>query len=629
MHPRRLFPIMLALLVLGLSMPAFGRAGGGQGFSGGGGGGGGSRSSSSSRGSSGLSGSRSSKKIPMSSEACGGFLLLVGVILVVGLVKGTAEQWANRRTMSRIRQLGDQREGKVTAGNARVDAALAKITARDPSFQPEAFLRQAEKAFLEIQLAWSTGDFDVARHYLSDGLLKRFTVQLALNQRHGRRNVTAGVRVLGARVLSVESDDELDTVHLELRASLRDLDVPAQLSEAEAAERLARAPETAFTEYWSFVRRTNPSPEGKGNKGGKLTDGKCPACAAPVARAPTMTCEYCGAILNSGTYDWVLSEITQKGEMRGASGPVTGFARLKALDPAINRQIIEDRASLVFWKWIEAKATGQTSRFARHCTAQSLAGLGLEGAPTQSLAQTAVGSVDLVLVDSDAECDRAWCLFRWSTSGAGTGIVHTTVMQLARRAGLKTNPKSGFATDRCHHCAAFQTELDAVACNHCGATLSQDWAFVEMVSPEAFRLERQLSKQEGVGLSGSFGGIADPWERRRALTMMVAAARANGVVTSKERKLLESCAERWEIEQVQLKALLATPMENLTDIQPKSIDEARLLFRALVAAALVDGWIDAQEKKLLDAMGAHLKLQAAETATIISELKSDPSRRIV
>ena len=37
MHPRRLFPIMLALLVLGLSMPAFGRAGGGQGFSGGGG----------------------------------------------------------------------------------------------------------------------------------------------------------------------------------------------------------------------------------------------------------------------------------------------------------------------------------------------------------------------------------------------------------------------------------------------------------------------------------------------------------------------------------------------------------------------------------------------------------------
>ena len=102
--------------------------------------------------------------------------------------------------------------------------------------------------------------------------------------------------------------------------------------------------------------------------------------------------------------------------------------------------------------------------------------------------------------------------------------------------------------------------------------------------------------------------------------MMVAVVRADGNVSDKERKLLAMCMERWELEPMLLKAFLAAPMDDISSIQPKSIDEARMLFRALAAAALADGQIDESEQKLLKMMAKHLKLAPDEDYEIIKSL---------
>jgi hypothetical protein len=284
-----------------------------------------------------------------------------------------------------------------------------------------------------------------------------------------------------AAVAGVEADDEFDTLHVRLAASARDCDVPANTPDAQALSRAVRAEETPFVEYWSFVRRLDPDV-----KGGRLADGKCPSCGAPVPTQATVACDYCKAILNSGSYHWVLSEITQEDEFEvRPQRQGGGFARLKATDPAANRQVLEDRACLVFWKWIEAQATGQPRRFARLCTAGALNELlGLQGKPVPGLAKTAVGSVELAHVESDADHDRAAFAVRWSTAGAGAGLVRSSMLTLARRAGIKTSAKTGLSTDRCHSCAAPQTDGEAVHCGHCGSLLSQDWSFEELVPVE-------------------------------------------------------------------------------------------------------------------------------------------------
>ncbi|MGC4115737.1 MAG: TIM44-like domain-containing protein [Myxococcales bacterium] len=610
--------------VLGLlafaSSAAWGRAGGGHSYSGG------SHSSSASRSSSSSgwhsSGSSYHSSSSSSGELSGGSCCMVALIVLVVLVAMAVQAYnknkSNQQTSGSIDEAAAQRRAANRQADQQRAEGLAKIAARDPSFKVDDFLKEAQRLFVQMQQAWSQGNFDAVRRGMSDGVLRRFTTQVALNRFHGLRNVTAGVRVLNVAVVGVEADDDFDTLHVRLTAYARDCDVPANTPDAVAYAKAAREPEAPFVEYWSFVRRLTPD-----LKGGRLSEGKCPSCGAPVPSQATVVCEYCKAILNSGTYDWVLSEITQaeEFEMR-PQRPGGGFARLKATDPAANRQVLEDRACLVFWKWIEAQATGQPKRFARLCTSAALNEmLSLSGKPVQGLAKTAVGSVELAHVESDADYDRAAFAVRWSTTGAGTGLVRSSMLTLARRAGIKTSAKTGLATDRCHNCAAPQPDGDRVECSHCGSLLSQDWAFEELAPVEAWQARRRTSNQAADGLAEHVLDIADPFERRRALSVMVAMARADGVVTESEHRLLRTCAKRWGIDPVDLQALLAAPAAELTELQPKSRDEAKVLYRALVSAALVDGRIDAEERKLLLAMAAHLQLPQEEAQAIVREMK--------
>ena len=72
-----------------------------------------------------------------------------------------------------------------------------------------------------------------------------------------------------------------------------------------------------FVEFWSFLRR-----RGIAGKDIYHSD-NCPSCGAP--QKPMLDigkCEYCNTLLNSGEYDWVLSEITQSDDYTGSSPKV-------------------------------------------------------------------------------------------------------------------------------------------------------------------------------------------------------------------------------------------------------------------------------------------------------------------
>jgi len=62
-----------------------------------------------------------------------------------------------------------------------------------------------------------------------------------------------------------------------------------------------------FTEHWTFLRTIGV----KTNADKQLKDNKCPNCGAALQVNATGKCDYCGAVVTSGQYDWVLSEIRQ------------------------------------------------------------------------------------------------------------------------------------------------------------------------------------------------------------------------------------------------------------------------------------------------------------------------------
>lgn len=563
-------------------------------------------------------------------------LTLLGSLGAVVLTGGAAAIAYFIRNSSGLKQLEaknkaatikalDALDQKIYGGKGqpidKLRANLASLCERDPAFNPEAFGKMAETLFVKLQTARSSGNLAPLRPRLTDGLWKNLATQLSIDAIHQRRIVSRDVSVQKSAIVGVELGDDFDAIHITIVSRLRAVDVAMSTAPDKLRQLLDRAPIRECAETWTFLRR----PLCDGDRKSSFKEERCPLCAVPLPQSGTTTCQ-CGAILNSGGCDWVLSQIIEATNFRIPNDDsIDGFARLMALDPAINRRVLEDRAQLVFWSRLDALAQNQMYAFARFAQPQALAQFSSEDAGL-SIGRVLGGRVDLVQVIADIDFERAWFSVRWQQlrrdpSGRNAfDVTHTQLMQLARKNGGSTLSKVGLSTGRCASCGTEVSANGECKCAACGKQLSEDWSLVELVSPETFQARSKATKQTITRLADRIGVIADQWDRRRAIAMMVAVVRADGNVSDKERKLLAMCMERWELEPMLLKAFLAAPMDDISSIQPKSIDEARMLFRALAAAALADGQIDESEQKLLKMMAKHLKLAPDEDYEIIKSL---------
>ncbi|HMY60014.1 MAG TPA: hypothetical protein PK472_17250, partial [Pseudomonadota bacterium] len=278
-----------------------------------------------------------------------------------------------------------------------------------------------------------------------------------------------------------------DTVHVKIVGEARDRDVSVSLSPSEALSQTKKAELGQYHEVWSFVRR-----RGKHSKKGiPALEGKCPSCGADLPLGEVVKCEYCKALVNSGEHDWVLAEITQPEEWRAepAVGDISGLDELRERDPQVSRQEIEDRASVMFWKWIEAKATGKLDKLNRFCvkpptTETDRSELSLE---PSKLSQVAVGSAELESVLTGGEQDYAYVEIMWSASVDGREpMTFTHVLALGRSATAKS--RRGMSSLDCPECGGALAGSDAVTCQYCGTKLAggkHEWALFAVQGGEA------------------------------------------------------------------------------------------------------------------------------------------------
>ena len=125
-------------------------------------------------------------------------------------------------------------------------------------------------------------DLTAIRPFLSDATFQRFNVQLQLMADQGVRDAIADWRVQNLELLGIEQNPWFDSIHIRVRAEMRDTDVPASYSDDQARAAAHEAPPEPFTEVWTFVRK----PGAQTRIGQDLYQGKCPNCGAPYKEAP-------------------------------------------------------------------------------------------------------------------------------------------------------------------------------------------------------------------------------------------------------------------------------------------------------------------------------------------------------
>ena len=134
-------------------------------------------------------------------------------------------------------------------------------------------------------------------------------------------NPMSGVEVRGLKIVSYAIEGEYENIDIAIKAYAEDQFVCEKypfLNSPGGAEE--------FSEVWSFIRRKDH----KGN-GDIYHSLSCPKCGGDLTNKlqANARCAYCGVYLNSGEFDWVLSEITQVADY-GDSSPSTFFPRAHA-----------------------------------------------------------------------------------------------------------------------------------------------------------------------------------------------------------------------------------------------------------------------------------------------------------
>jgi len=212
--------------------------------------------------------------------------------------------------------------------------------------------------------------------------------------------------------------------------------------------------------------------------------------------------------------------------------------------------------------------------------------------------------------------DRVHVLIRWSGRRAegdrrrprelDQQRIYSHVMVLKRRMGVSSRIERAFDSFSCQNCGApIEVNKEAV-CGFCHSTLNdgtKDWVlddikhFSMMV---AYQREDQRDKIASVGKGDERMEMDRLLNEPELLAALAKLMVVDGELHEKEKKYLVELASRRGVSKARLKQIVSTAMADEQPIQlPDDSAQATSFMNHVIRAALIDGRITRQERKML------------------------------
>ena len=353
-------------------------------------------------------------------------------------------------------------------------------------------------AFLSIQKCWSEKRLDLMRRFISDGVYQRFNAQFTMMNLLTESNPMSEVQVHNVKVVKFVNESGYDCIDFEILASAKDQFICEKYPQLSSPGGLE-----SFIEYWSFIRRH------EFKKGSDLFHSDlCPKCSAPLTSklVESARCPYCNTYLNSGEYDWVLSEITQQSDygivFSSLEHQEALTADIGAGSDDFSRQVIEDRASNAFMQILIAQLTKNTNVLKRFCT-NSAFEFFKKTTPAANVAYNRLytQTVELMKLQSTETEVRAYVGIKFAYSivmldsgRAGSQSEEdlnsdSKVLVLMRNKSTEMAKGSIFA-NACPKCGASQKDNLSATCSYCQSPLNDpnlDWVVEDMLDMSEFQ----------------------------------------------------------------------------------------------------------------------------------------------
>ncbi len=228
-----------------------------------------------------------------------------------------------------------------------------EFSAANPNFDLSEFLMKVNKAFIEVQTSWSEQNMNHMRRFITDGVYQRFNTQFKMMKLLQQTNPLSNINIANIWIDRIEQDGLYDIMQVGIEASMDDK------FECALNHELDEEGLQDFIEFWSFIRKRGAP------KKDIYDSDKCPNCSAPLPEhiGEVCKCTHCNAMINSGEFDWILSEITQKDDYyrNDVFSDKPGDLKTKIHDMVsvygdFSVQLVEDKASNAYMQIMTAKA---------------------------------------------------------------------------------------------------------------------------------------------------------------------------------------------------------------------------------------------------------------------------------
>ena len=192
-------------------------------------------------------------------------------------------------------------QSKVPADNTGIISDA--IRAIDPNFSSDAFITWSKDVFITLQQAWTARDWSTIRPLEKEELFEQHKRQLDEYIRNKKINIIERINVGQTHLHKYERDKQYEYLTVYMATRMVDYIIDEQTRNVLKGD----PNKDCYMSYLlTFMRKTGV----KSREGTDRTVSKsCPNCGAPLSITSSGKCEYCGSIITTGDFDWVLAKM--------------------------------------------------------------------------------------------------------------------------------------------------------------------------------------------------------------------------------------------------------------------------------------------------------------------------------